>query len=979
MKSLCRHLRRVCRADSQRRAAPSAQRWLHVPIVAVVALTLWGASAPRAVAAGRDNKAPTVSITSPASGTTYTTAQTVTVSASASDNLGVAKVEFYRGGVLQSTDTAAPYSHAWSVSSSLNGAHSWTAKAYDAAGNSRTSAAVSLTVNISSADTTLPTVSITSPASGTSYTTAQTVAINGSASDNVGVTKVEFYRGGVLQSTDTAAPYSQAWPVSSSLNGTHSWTAKAYDAAGNNKTSVAVSLTVNISAADTTLPTVSITSPASGTSYTTAQTVTVNGSASDNVGVTKVEFYRGGVLQSTDTAAPYSQAWPVSSSLNGTHSWTAKAYDAAGNNKTSVAVSLTVNISAADTTLPTVSITSPASGTSYTTAQTVTVNGSASDNVGVTKVEFYRGGVLQSTDTAAPYSQAWPVSSSLNGTHSWTAKAYDAAGNNKTSVAVSLTVNISAADTTLPTVSITSPASGTSYTTAQTVTVNGSASDNVGVTKVEFYRGGVLQSTDTAAPYSQAWPVSSSLNGTHSWTAKAYDAAGNNKTSVAVSLTVNVPPAASAGTHLWSRAFGGATTADIASGQATAIDPWGDVFVVAMVSGTVNFGAGALTSGGGIVLAQYSADGQITRWSRLWTRQASQVFVPSGMIVNADGSVVVVGYFSGTIDFGGTLLTCLGGYDMFMVKYSDSGQYQWSRRFGAAGSEVPRAMAVDSFGNLFVTGYIQGTATVGGSTLTSVSGSRDAFLAKYSSGGAHVWSKAFGGSTTDEGLGTAVDVGGNPWITGSFEGAVDFGDGPLTSAGLTDVFVAGFSADGTLPNTWRQGGTGRDQGRRTAIDSHGNPILAAHFEGSVNFGGQTLTSAGYVDIALAKYSANGSLQWLRKFGGSNNDSVNALAVNAASDEIAITGTFVSWIDLGGASHFGNGSVDVFIAKYGPDGARLWSKGAGVEWDDYGNGVALDDSGEVVATGSFYKGIDLGGGLMTTVVGSTDTYLARFAR
>jgi hypothetical protein len=200
----------------------------------------------------------------------------------------------------------------------------------------------------------------------------------------------------------------------------------------------------------------------------------------------------------------------------------------------------------------------------------------------------------------------------------------------------------------------------------------------------------------------------------------------------------------------------------------------------------------------------------------------------------------------------------------------------------------------------------------------------------------------------------------------------------LTSAGLTDVFVAGFSADGTLPDSWREGGTGRDQGRRIAIDGNGNLVLAAHFEGSANFGGQTLTSTGYGDIALAQYSVDGSLQWLRKFGGSNHDSVNGLAVNA-TEEIAITGTFLSWIDLGGASHYGNGSVDVFIAKYDARGARLWSKGAGVEWDDYGNGVALDDSGEVVATGSFYKGIDLGGGLMTTEVGSTDTYLARFAQ
>jgi hypothetical protein len=74
----------------------------------------------------------------------------------------------------------------------MNGTHSWTARAYDAAGNSTTSSGASLTVNIGSTDTTPPAVSITSPASGTTYTTAQTVTLTATASDNVGVTKVEF-------------------------------------------------------------------------------------------------------------------------------------------------------------------------------------------------------------------------------------------------------------------------------------------------------------------------------------------------------------------------------------------------------------------------------------------------------------------------------------------------------------------------------------------------------------------------------------------------------------------------------------------------------------------------------------------------------------------------------------------------------------------------------------------------------------------
>ena len=96
-------------------------------------------------------------------------------------------------------------------------------------------------------------------------------------------------------------------------------------------------------------------------------------------------------------------------------------------------------------------------------------------------------------------------------------------------------------DTTPPSVSITNPPSGTIYTTAQTVTLRASASDNNGVTHVEFYDGSSLKTNDPTPPYTAAWTFSIADNGTHNWTARAYDAAGNVTTSAVVALTVNIP------------------------------------------------------------------------------------------------------------------------------------------------------------------------------------------------------------------------------------------------------------------------------------------------------------------------------------------------------------------------------------------------------------------------------------------------------
>jgi 3-phytase len=209
---------------------------------------------------------------------------------------------------------------------------------------------------------------------------------------------------------------------------------------------------------------------------------------------------------------------------------------------------LVTTAGAADTTPPSVSLTGPAAGTTFTSPQTVTVSASASDDTGVAQVEFYDNGVLKSTDTTSPYSYAWSITSADNGNHDWTARASDAAGNSATSAPSTVAVAIPAPplDTVPPSVSLTSPASGTTYSSPQTVSVSASASDDTGVTSVEFYDNGVLRATDTSSPYAYLWSIMSADNGSHSFTARASDAARNSATSAPSAVTVSIasPPAA---------------------------------------------------------------------------------------------------------------------------------------------------------------------------------------------------------------------------------------------------------------------------------------------------------------------------------------------------------------------------------------------------------------------------------------------------
>ncbi len=485
-------------------------------------------------ASAPDITPPTASITSPASGATLTSATNVAVTAT--DSIGVSKVELYVDDTLYATSQTMPYSFSLNVAALTNGSHTLKSKAYDAANNIGTSPAV--TVTIANPESTAPVTSITSPTSGSSQPGPQTT-VTLTATDNIAVTKVELYVDGSLTATTLVSPAAvtsglmaplYTYTINSSLlpNGNHTLQSKAYDDAGNVGVSPIVSFTV--ATPDTTPPTTSVTSPTAGA--TVSGTIAVAASASDNVGVTKVEFSVDGVLKSTATTSPYTYSLDTLTLSNGTHTLQSKAYDAANNSASSSAVSVTV--ANADTTPPTTSVTAPTANTLIATSTTVST--SASDNIGVTKVEFYLDAQLIGADTTSPYSISLNPALYTNGSHTIQSKAYDAANNATLSASVPVII-----DTVAPTVSITSPAANATVSGA-TVNVAVQYADVNGVTKLDFMVDGALKTTKTSpgtSPYSFTLDTTSMTNASHALSVIAYDAAGNQATSTVVSVVVS--------------------------------------------------------------------------------------------------------------------------------------------------------------------------------------------------------------------------------------------------------------------------------------------------------------------------------------------------------------------------------------------------------------------------------------------------------
>ena len=160
-----------------------------------------------------------------------------------------------------------------------------------------------------------PTVALTNPANGAAVTGVVNLAVD--ALDDVGVQKVQYYRdSNVLLGTSLSAPFSFSWDSTTVTTGTHTLYAVATDTVGNTATSTTISVTV-----DRTLPTVSMTAPSNG-ALVSGTAVPLSATASDNVGISQVDFYRdSNVLLGTDNTSPYGIDWDSTS----TTQW--RAYD----------------------------------------------------------------------------------------------------------------------------------------------------------------------------------------------------------------------------------------------------------------------------------------------------------------------------------------------------------------------------------------------------------------------------------------------------------------------------------------------------------------------------------------------------------------------------------------------------------------------------------------------------------------------------
>ncbi|MDQ3486151.1 MAG: Ig-like domain-containing protein, partial [Acidobacteriota bacterium] len=482
--------------------------------------------------------APTVSLTAPSAGSTFTAPATINLTANAADSDGtVASVAFYANATLIGTDTSAPFASTWSGASA--GSYSLTARATDNTGAVTTSSAVAITVQAATPTPNVaPTVSLTAPSAGSTFTAPATINLTANAADSDGtVASVAFYAGATLLGTDTSAPFASTWSGASA--GSYSLTARATDNTGAATTSAPVSVTVQ---AGTQPP------PAAWTSQDIGA-VGLAGTSSEANGVFTIE---GAGADIWNTADAFRYTWqPISgdvdviarvSSIEYVHAWV----------KAGVMIREQLTADSPQAMM----LVSPGKGLAF--QRRITTAGLSTSTSGGSGTAPAWVKLERRATTITAYRSADGVAWTLVGSDMFTMGGTVYVGlavssHVTTSLATAVFDNVSIRSVgagepeppppsnVAPSVTVTAPVSGTTFIAPAATTVSAAASDSDGtVVRVDFYAGASLIGSDYAAPFQASW--SGVGAGSYTLTARATDDDGAVTTSAPVTVTVQAQP-----------------------------------------------------------------------------------------------------------------------------------------------------------------------------------------------------------------------------------------------------------------------------------------------------------------------------------------------------------------------------------------------------------------------------------------------------
>lgn len=299
----------------------------------------------------------------------------------------------------------------------------------------------------------------------------------------------------------------------------------------------------------------------------------------------------------------------------------------------------------------------------------------------------------------------------------------------------------------------------------------------------------------------------------------------------------------------------------------------------------------------------------------------------------------------------------------------------WAKKGSSEGFDNGNAITTDDSGNVYVTGQTEFSADYDSHILNSW-GSHDILVAKYSTNGSIDWIHNAGGRGGDVGHGIGVDAVHNTYVIGEVEDTAYFGSGiSINSHGANDIFIAKYDIEGNI--TWAKGfgSSLNDKGEAIVVTPSGDCYMTGYFSSSTNFGGTPMNSIGGYDIFIIKTNSSGQVQWAQRAGGEGNDRGNGIAIDA-SGNVYVTGTFYQ------AATFNNTTIScpsktcTFLAKYDSTGQFQWATAAGATDTTKSNAISLDENGNIYLTG-YFKTVTQFGSYNFTSQGISDVFIVKY--
>ena len=403
----------------------------------------------------------------------------------------------------------------------------------------------------------------------------------------------------------------------------------------------------------------------------------------------------------------------------------------------------------------------------------------------------------------------------------------------------------------------------------------------------------------------------------------------------AISTDIFVSKLNSSGDFIWAKKMGGLNSS--AQCNSIAVDDYGNIYLTGSFSQTVDFdpdsGTYNLTSAtnNDIFIEKLDSSGNI-----IWARNISGPTFGSfdegnSITIDKNGNSYISGNFSGSADFDPDTsnfnLTAFGNDDNFILKLNASGDFVFAKQLGGINLDWNYSIALDTFGNIFTTGFFTNSADLDpGVNTFNVSGNgEEAFISKLDSSGNFIWARKFSGANGDEyGKSITLDKLGNVYSTGYYSDSTDFDPGTgvyYLTAEYYDIYISKLDSGGNFIWAKRIGGPDYDEPTKILLDAGNNVYITGSYVDSADFdpgsGVYYLSNISHANCFVTKLDNSGNLIWAKQMSGIGESYGTSIGLDA-SENIYLTGNFSNNIDCdpgnGVVTFNTSGDNDVFIVK-----------------------------------------------------------------